>query len=115
MNYASGNVTVAERLERYITLKQGVRYNTKVGYDFVLNLVRKEPFGQRIIRNIRASDAKLLFIKLSREGHSFSTICSIRGVLKPAFQMAFEEDTSARTPSCSRWKSFSTTRRSAKP
>ena len=26
-------------LERYISLKQGVRYNTKAGYNFVLNLV----------------------------------------------------------------------------
>lgn len=98
MNYASGNVTVAERLERYITLKQGVRYNTKAGYDFVLNLVRKEPFGQRIIRNIRASDAKLWFIKLSREGRSFSTICSIRGVLKPALPMDFEENIIRKNP-----------------
>lgn len=98
MNYASGNVTVVELLERYIALKQGVRYNTKVGYDFVLNLVRKEPFGQRIIRNIRAPDAKLWFIKLLREGRSFSTICSIRGVLKPALPMDFEENIIRKNP-----------------
>ncbi len=98
VNYASGNITVVELLERYLALQQGRRYNTQVGYAFVLNLVKKEPFGQRIIRNIKASDAKLWFIKLSRDGRSFSTICSIRGVLKPAFQMAFEEDIIRKNP-----------------
>ena len=57
VDYASGNITVLELLERYIALKQGVRYNTRVGYDFVMNLVCEEPFRPRIIRNIRASDA----------------------------------------------------------
>ena len=98
VDYASGNITVLELLERYIALKQGVRYNTRVGYDFVMNLVCEESFGPCIIRNIRASDVKLWFIKLSREGRSFSTICSVRGVLKPAFQMAFEEDIIRKNP-----------------
>ena len=47
--YCEGNVTVIELLERYISLKQGVRYATKVGYNFVLNLVKKEDFGFRKI------------------------------------------------------------------
>ena len=73
VDYASGNITVLELLERYIALKQGVRYNTRVGYDFVMNLVCEEPFRPRIIRNIRASDVKLWFIKLSREGRRAET------------------------------------------
>lgn len=93
MNYASGNIVVVELLERYLALRQGRRYNNQVGYAFVLNQVKKEPFGQWIIRNIEVSDAKL-----SREGCSFSSICSIRGVLKPAFQMAFEEDIIRKNP-----------------
>jgi len=97
-NYASGDITVSELLTRYLALQQGRRYNTQVGYTFVQNLVGKDSFGQRIIRNIKVSDAKLWFIKLSREGRSFSTICSIRGVLKPAFQMAFEEDIIRKNP-----------------
>lgn len=41
INYAAGKVTVIELVERYISLKQGVRYSTKVGYNFVLNLIKK--------------------------------------------------------------------------
>jgi len=35
-------VTVIELLERYIALKQGIRHATKVGYNFVLNLAKKQ-------------------------------------------------------------------------
>lgn len=35
INYAEGNITVAELVERYLALKQGVRYATRVTYDFV--------------------------------------------------------------------------------
>ena len=58
IDYATGEVTVIALLERYIRLKQGVRYNTKVGYNFVLNLVKKEDFGYRQIRDIKVSDAQ---------------------------------------------------------
>ena len=35
-----------------------VRYNTKVGYNFVLNLIKKEDFGYRQIRDIKVSDER---------------------------------------------------------
>jgi len=57
-------------------LKQGVRYNTKVGYGFVLNLVKKEKFGNRKIRDIKVSDAKLWFIKMYNDGRGYSTAIS---------------------------------------
>ena len=41
LDYVAGQITVIELLEKYINLKQGVRYNTKVGYQFVLGLVKK--------------------------------------------------------------------------
>ena len=92
IDYANGEITVIELLERYISLKQGVRYNTKVGYGFVLNLVKKEKFGNRKIRDIKVSDAKLWLIKMHNDGRGYSTITRVRGVVKPAFQMAYEEE-----------------------
>ena len=84
-SYNDGGITVIELLERYISLKQGVRYATTVGYGFVLSLVKKEAFGQRRIRDIKPSDAKLWFMKLQKDGRGYSTITSVRGVVKPAF------------------------------
>lgn len=98
IDYAAGNVTVIALLERYISLKQGVRYNTKVGYNFVLNLVRKEDFGYRQIRDIKVSDAQKWIMKLHEDGKGYSTITSVRGVVKPAFQMAYNEDIIRRNP-----------------
>lgn len=97
-SYNDGGITVIELLERYISLKQGVRYATTVGYGFVLSLVKKEAFGQRRIRDIKPSDAKLWFMKLQKDGRGYSTITSVRGVVKPAFQMAYEEEILRRNP-----------------
>lgn len=85
-------------LERYISLKQGVRYNTKLGYNFVLNLIKKEDFGYRQIRDIKVSDAQKWIMKLHNDGKGYSTITSVRGVVKPAFQMAYNEDIIRRNP-----------------
>lgn len=98
IDYAGGEITVIELLERYISLKRGVRYNTAIGYQFVLNLVKRYDFGKRKIRDIKISDAKLWLIQLSDDGYSYSTIGSIRGVVKPAFQMAYTEDIVRRNP-----------------
>lgn len=99
IDYGGGEITVVQLLERYTALKRGVRYSTSTGYKFVLNLVKKHPgFGERKIRDIRMSDAKLWIISLYDEGYTYSTIASIRGVVKPAFQMAYTEDIIRRNP-----------------
>ena len=98
VDYAAGQITVIELLEKYISLKQGVRYNTQVGYQYVLNLVKKENFGYRKISTIKVSDAKQWFAKLQKDGRGYSTITSVRGVVKPAFQMACDEDAIRKNP-----------------
>ena len=80
IDYEAGQITVIELLEKYISLKKGVRYNTQVGYRFVLNLVRKEDFGYRKISTVKVSDAKQWFAKLQKDGRGFSTISSVRAV-----------------------------------
>lgn len=98
IDYEAGQITVIELLEKYISLKQGVRYNTKVGYQFVLDLVKKEDFGYRKISTVKVSDAKQWFMKLHKDGRGYSTITSVRGVIKPAFQMACDEDAVRKNP-----------------
>lgn len=41
---------------------------------------------------MRLSDAKLWLIKLQRDGRGYSTIHTVRGVVRPAFQMAVDDD-----------------------
>lgn len=59
----------------------------------VQRVLAKEPFGQKKIRTVKTSDAKLFLIKLQHEdGKGYSTIHNIRGVLRPAFQIAVDDD-----------------------
>ncbi|HIS45661.1 MAG TPA: site-specific integrase [Candidatus Scatomorpha merdigallinarum] len=98
IDYAAGQITVIALVERYIRLKQGTRYNTKVGYKFVLNIIKTEDFGYRQIRDIKVSDAQAWMIKLHDDGRGYSTLTSVRGVIKPAFQMAYNEDAIRKNP-----------------
>ncbi len=93
------NMTIRELVDRYIATKTGVKRTTKAGYKTVKNFLAKETFGGRKISTIKTSDAKLFLIKLQQEEEkSFSTIHTIRGVLRPAFQMAVDDDVLIKNP-----------------
>lgn len=98
IDYAAGEVTVLELVERYLSQKKGVRYNTEVGYNFVKNLLGKQDFSGRQVNTITTSDGKLFFIDLHDIGYSYSTITTVRGVLRPAFEMAVEDNIIRRNP-----------------
>ena len=93
-----GELTVLELVEKYISQKKGVRHNTQVNYNFVINIIRKESFGNKRIDKVRLSDAKGWLIKLQDDGRGYSTIHAIRGVVKPAFKMAVDDDLIRKNP-----------------
>lgn len=98
IDYGTGQVTVIELLEKYISLKRSVRYNIRIGYQFVLKLVKKEVFVYRKISTIKVSEAKQWFAKLQKDGRGYSTITSVRGVVKPEFQITCDEDAVKKNP-----------------
>lgn len=98
LNYADGKITVTQLIERYLSLKKGARYNTRVGHNFVLNILKEEEFGCRLIKDIKVSDAQQWVLKLHEDGKAYNTIAMVRGVAKPAFQMAYNEDAIRRNP-----------------
>ncbi len=93
-----GNMTVLELVEKYISTKTGVRPTTKAGYKTVTNFLSKDPFGRKRIDTVRLSDAKCWLIKLQADGKSYSSIHSLRGVLRPAFKMAVDDDLIRKSP-----------------
>nr|WP_330363561.1 hypothetical protein [Butyrivibrio sp. LC3010] len=93
-----GNITVLDLVEKYISLKTGVRHNTMANYKFVINILKEEKFGKLRIDKVKQSDAKKFLIDLQRNGRGYSSIHSIRGVLRPAFQMAFVDDLIRKNP-----------------
>ena len=94
-----GNFTVLELVEKYISQKTGVRHNTRSNYNFVVNVIKKEAFGQKRIDKIKVSDAKEWLIKMQQvDGRGYSSIHTIRGVVRPACQMAVDEDLLVKNP-----------------
>ena len=99
VNIVDGQMTVCELVDRYLKTKTGVRQSTEQGYVTVQRLLAKETFGKKTIRSVKTSDAKLFLIKLQQEdGKSYSSIHTIRGVLRPAFQMAVDDDILVKNP-----------------
>ena len=92
------NITVEELVQRYLMTKTGVKHSTLTGYKYVQNLMKKEPFNDKKISSIKTSDAKLFLIKLQKDGKGYSTIKTVRGILRPAFQMAVDDDVLHKNP-----------------
>jgi len=92
IDYSAGKITVQELVNRHVALKQGVRQNTKDGYDYMLKShLDNRLFGMQI-EHIKVSNAKQWFIRLQQKGYAYSTIAHIRSILNQAFQMAYEKD-----------------------
>lgn len=87
-----------ELVKKYISQKTGVRHNTEANYNFVINIIKKEAFGNKRIDKVKLSDAKGWLIKLQADGRGYSTIHTVRGVVRPAFQMVVDDDLIRKNP-----------------
>lgn len=93
-----GNLTVLELVQKHLSLKVNVRHNTQANYNFVVGILKKEAFGSLRIDKVKLSDAKAWLIKLQKDGRGYSTIHSVRGVVRPAFEMAVQDDLIRKNP-----------------
>ena len=93
-----GDMTVLELVNRYLSTKINVRHNTKANYNYVVHILEKEDFGHVRIDRVKLSDAKAWLIKLQQDGRGYSTIHTIRGVVRPAFEMAVMDDLIRKNP-----------------
>lgn len=94
-----GQLTVIELARKYILQKTGVRPTTRAGYKTVMNILEKEDFGAKRIDKVKLIDAREWLVKLQqKDGRSYSSIHTIRGVLRPAFQMAVDSDLIRKNP-----------------
>lgn len=98
VKFEGANLTVSELVEKYDQQKLGIRKNTMVGHTTVRRYLEKDPFGKKKIETVRIIDAKQFMIQLKEEGKSYSTLCSYRGVIRPAFRMAVDDELISRNP-----------------
>lgn len=93
------SMKVCDLVERYLTTKvNAVKPTTRSNYKFVQNILAEHEFGSRKIGDIKTSDAKLFLIGLQADGKRYSTVKTVRGVLRPAFQMAVDDDILVKNP-----------------
>lgn len=98
VKFEGANLTVFALVEKYDAQKLGIRKNTMVGHTTVRRYLEKDPFGKKKIETVRIIDAKQFMIQLKEEGKSYSTLCSYRGVIRPAFRMAVDDELISRNP-----------------
>lgn len=93
-----GKLTVLALVEKYVSLKKGVRPSTEAGYKTVINLLKKDSFGKKRIDKVKVLDSQTWLVQLQKNGRGYSSIHTIRGVLRPAFQMAVDNDYVRKNP-----------------
>ena len=98
MDPSMKNMTVMELVKRYLATRTGAKPSTLTNYRFVLNLLGKEDFSGKRIGDVKTSDAKLFLIKMQADGKGYSSVKTVRGVLRPAFQMAVDDDYLQKNP-----------------
>ncbi|MBQ0064368.1 MAG: site-specific integrase [Firmicutes bacterium] len=99
IHFQGGGYTVFSLASKYCSQKVGVKKTTKVGYQTVLNILKKEKFSSMKIADVGMIEAKEFLIKLQRDdSRSFSSIHCVRGVLRPAFQSAVDDNLIRKNP-----------------
>ncbi len=98
IDYSGGEITVSELVDRYINLRRGLKENSMRAYGSAIARVHNDPFGQRKIKSVKLSDAKGWFVSLHDEGLKQNTISVIQSVVRPAFEMAVDDDMIRKNP-----------------
>lgn len=95
---AGGEITVTELLEKYKSLRRDVKFNSNLTYQTAIKRVTTTPFGHRKIKTVKKSDAIAFFISLHDKGLKQNTISIVHNILRPAFEMAVEDDAIRKNP-----------------
>lgn len=99
--FRGNSLSVLDLVENYLDIQNAnkkIRTSTKKSYRTSLKHIREDPASSVRIDKIKKSDAKRWFISLKEKGLGYSTISSIHGVIKQAFQMAVDDDLILKNP-----------------
>ena len=95
---AAAEKTVAELVDSYINLRRSLKQNSMRAYSSAVNRIHADPFGGRKIKDVRVSDVKTWYVALHDEGLHYNTISIVHCVLRPAFEMAVDDDAIRKNP-----------------
>lgn len=98
IDYAAGEISVSELVDRYMGLKRDIGHNSQRAYGTVINRIRESEFGRMKVRNVKLSEAKRFYIELHDAGSKRNTISIYHSVLRPTFEMAVDDDMIRKNP-----------------
>lgn len=98
IDYRGGEVSVSELVTRYMGTRRNFSKNTLRAYGSAVNHITSSELSQQKIKDIKQSDAKRWFISLHDSGMKQHTIEVIQNVLRPAFEMAVNDDALRKNP-----------------
>ena len=84
IDYAAGNITVFELIEKYLKIKQGIKPQSATQYRYKLNQIKNSDFGNKKISTIKKSDVVEWVVSLYDAGKKPSTIKDYR-IVKAGF------------------------------
>lgn len=99
--FRGNGISVLGLVEKYLAIQNAndkLKISTKAGYRTSLKHIREDAIASVRIDKIKKSDAKGWILALREKGLGYSTISSIHGVIKPAFQMAVDDDLILKNP-----------------
>lgn len=100
-DFSNGNMTVNELVGSYVKSRSNgrVKTTTKYGYATVQNFLKQDEFGNCKIKDVTTVYAMGWLSELQSSGKKrYSSIQSIRGVLRPAFRKAVQSGWIAKNP-----------------
>lgn len=95
---SAGEITVSELVDRYINMRRGLKKNSIRAYSSAINRIHSDEIGQQRIKSVKPSDAKAWLISLHDNGLKYNTIGVVHNILRPAFEMAVEDDAIRKNP-----------------
>lgn len=101
--------TVNEYFEKFLATKpdKKVRESTRSNYKYMYKtFVQDSKLGQMALKDVRHSDIKVLYSKLSKDGMKNGTIAIIQNLLFPCFQMALKDNIIRFNPCLDAMKDF---------
>lgn len=95
---AAGEITVVQLVDKYMNLRRDLKQNTQRAYGSGINRIKASSFGQRKIKTVKKSDAMSFLISLHDEGLKQNTVSIVHNILRPAFEMAVDDDSIRKNP-----------------
>lgn len=98
--YVAGQATLNFVFDRYLSLKNNLRNNTRRNYEYMYDHFVRDTLGKRKIAEIKYSDIKCFYLTLIVEREmGINTVDGIHTLLHPTFELAVMDDIIRKNPS----------------